>query len=217
MSPCPADPPSWWRGTRNRRTASASVLGTPGSPAECRRTDRRPEPQQTARRSSSIFSGAQGSASNRGHDVTDLIDKAGTDARRAVDELWQIVHGIFPAALRGNLAGLAANMETAGLATTVDIDRPDDLPSDVQAGVYFAVSELGTNVLKRARATSVHLLCHRTEDNRIIVMVEDDGICGADSAGTGLLGAIETLDEHVQLSSPAGGPTRIALEVPCAS
>lgn len=162
---------------------------------------------------------------DRGDDVTDLIDQAGDDARRAVEELRQIVHDIFPAALRENdLAGalddLAASVETAGLDTTVTLDLPADLPAEVQVGLYFATSELFTNVLKHARATGVLLHAHRTEDGRIVVAVEDDGIGGADPTGTGLLGVIdriETLDGHVRLISPVGGPTRIILEVPCVS
>ncbi|ACV06771.1 signal transduction histidine kinase [Kytococcus sedentarius DSM 20547] len=162
---------------------------------------------------------------DRGHDVTDLIDQAGHDARRAVEELRQIVHDIFPAALRENdltgaLDDLAASTETAGITTTVTIDLPSELPTDVQVGVYFATSELFTNVLKHARATNVRLLGHQTEEGRIFVTVEDDGAGGADPDGTGLLGVIdriETLGGRVHLVSPVGGPTRISLEVPCAS
>ncbi len=162
---------------------------------------------------------------DRGHNVTDLINQAGHDARRAVEELRQIVHDIFPAALRENdLAGalddLAASTETTGITTTVTIDLPSELPADVQVGLYFATSELFTNVLKHARATNVLLLGHQTEDGRIFVTVEDDGAGGAGPTGTGLLGVIdriETLGGRVYIVSPVGGPTRITLEVPCAS
>ena len=161
----------------------------------------------------------------RGEDVTDLIDRASTAARRAVEELRQIVHDIFPAALRDNdLAGalddLAGTIEIAGIRTTVNIDLPPEISPEVQAGIYFATSELCTNVLKHARATSVLVLGHQDEDGRIFVTVEDDGRGGADPHGTGLLGVIdriETLGGHVHISSPQDGPTRITLEVPCAS
>jgi len=161
----------------------------------------------------------------RGEDVTDLIDRASTDARRAVEELRQIVHDIFPAALRDNdLAGalddLAGTIEIAGIRTTVNIDLPPEISPEVQVGIYFATSELCTNVLKHARAASVLVLGHQDEDGRIFVTVEDDGRGGADPHGTGLLGVIdriETLGGHVHISSPQDGPTRITLEVPCAS
>ena len=71
-----------------------------------------------------------------------------------------------------------------------------------------------------ASATSVLLLGHQREDGRIFVTVEDDGAGGADPGGTGMLGVIdriETLGGRVRIISPVGGPTRITLEVPCAS
>lgn len=162
---------------------------------------------------------------DRGYDITGLIDRAGHDARRAVEELRQIVHDIFPAALRENdLAGaldeLAAGTENAGIRTSVHLDLPDDLPAEVHVGLYFATSEVFTNVLKHARATRVLLLGRASDDGRIVVTVEDDGAGGADPDGTGLLGVvdrIETLGGRVHLDSPVGGPTRITLEVPCAS
>ena len=50
---------------------------------------------------------------DRGHNIADLIDQAGHDARRAVEELRQIVHDIFPAALRENdLAGALEDLVT---------------------------------------------------------------------------------------------------------
>lgn len=162
---------------------------------------------------------------DRGHNIADLIDQAGHDARRAVEELRQIVHDIFPAALRENdLAGaledLVTSTEAAGITTTATIDLPSELPTEVQVGLYFATSELFTNVLKHASATSVLLLGHQREDGRIFVTVEDDGAGGADPGGTGMLGVIdriETLGGRVRIISPVGGPTRITLEVPCAS
>ena len=162
---------------------------------------------------------------DRGQDITALIDRAGADARRAVEELRRTVHGIFPAALLENdLAGalddLAAGVELAGIKTTVDLDLPAAPAPEVQAGLYFATSELCTNILKHARARSMRLLGSRTGDGRITITVEDDGAGGVRPDGTGVLGVhdrIETLGGRVHVSSPVGGPTRITLEVPCAS
>jgi signal transduction histidine kinase len=162
---------------------------------------------------------------DRGSDVTPLIDQARADAQRAIDELRDIVHGIYPAALREHDLGdalddLVARAEAAGLDVTAHIDLPVDLPSDVEVGLYFAANELFTNVAKHAQAETVHLRAHRTPDRRVLVTVQDDGRGGADLDGTGLVGVvdrIETLGGHVHISSPAGGPTRITLEVPCAS
>ena len=162
---------------------------------------------------------------DRGEDITALIDRAGADTRHAVEELRRIVHDIFPAALAENdLAGalddLAARAETAGITTTVDIDFPAGIAPEVQVGLYFATSELCTNVLKHAQATAMILRGGHTGDGRITITVEDNGRGGAQPNGTGLLGVtdrIETLNGRVHVTSPVGGPTRITLEVPCAS
>ena len=161
----------------------------------------------------------------RGNDIAPLIQQARTDAQRAVAELRDIVHGIYPSALSEHdladaLEELAARTDTAGLRTSSNINLPDDLPTDVQVGVYFAVSELVTNVTKHADATSVFLLVHYAPDGTLFATVQDDGQGGARTDGTGLLGVIDrigTLGGRVKISSPAGGPTRITLEVPCAS
>jgi signal transduction histidine kinase len=52
------------------------------------------------------------------------------------------------------------------------------------------------------------------------VVVGDDGVGGATASnGTGLRGIerrLAAFDGRVTISSPAGGPTEVGLEVPCA-
>ena len=161
----------------------------------------------------------------RGDDISPLIQQAGIDAQRAVDEFREIVHGIYPSALSEHdlvdaLDELILRTENAGLRATANIDLPDNLPTHIQVGVYFAASELVTNVTKHASATSIFLRAHHTQDGSLFVTVQDDGRGGAHTGGSGLLGVvdrIETLGGQVWISSPAGGPTRITLEVPCTS
>jgi signal transduction histidine kinase len=161
----------------------------------------------------------------RGGDITPLIDQAHTDAQRAIDELRDIVHGIYPAALREHdlgdaLDSLAARAEAAGLRTTTHIDLAFDIPADVEVGLYFAANELFTNVVRHARAEMVELSAYQASEGTVLVAVQDDGRGGARLDGTGLVGVvdrIETLGGRVTIASPHGGPTRITLEVPCAS
>ena len=158
-----------------------------------------------------------------GHDITALIEQGRREAQQAVAELRDLVHGIYPAALREQdlaaaLQELADRTDAAGLATTASIDLPDNLPLEVQVGVYFAVSELFTNITNHARASNVTLLARHTPMG-ISVTVRDDGRGGA-RPGTGLLGVtdrIEALGGNVTIDSPAAGPTRITLELPCGS
>jgi len=50
--------------------------------------------------------------------------------------------------------------------------------------------------------------------------VRDDGVGGADPAGGGLRGLadrVSGIDGDLRIDSPAGGPTVIQVELPCAS
>lgn len=162
---------------------------------------------------------------SHGADIGPLVDQASADAQHAVDELREIVHGIYPSALREHdlaeaLDDLVARAELAGLAIDIDLMIPPNLRSDIEVGLYFAVSELVTNVIKHSGAAKLTLRVAPTHRETLVVTVEDDGRGGASpSHGTGLLGIIdriEALGGRVELFSPAGGPTRVNMEVPCA-
>ena len=91
--------------------------------------------------------------------------------------------------------------------------------STVEAVAYFVVSEALTNVVKHAKATAVDVAVIR-EGERLRVTVADDGVGGADPAGgTGLTGLgrrVRSVDGTFRITSPAGGPTTITVELPCA-
>ena len=72
------------------------------------------------------------------------------------------------------------------------------------------------------RAGYARSRCYRVRysDARLRIEVTDFGLGGADtSAGSGLAGVEKRLaafDAIMAISSPAGGPTIVVLEVPCA-
>ena len=158
----------------------------------------------------------------KGEDVAPFIDQATTEAQQAINELRDLVHGIYPAALREHdLAdALRDAVERCGVPATVEIDISEPLPRDVEIGVYFAVSELLTNVTKHSRATTLTLAA-RQANGAVTITVDDNGVGGATTGhGTGLLGVadrIETLSGTLTIDSPSGGPTTILIEMPCAS
>lgn len=162
------------------------------------------------------------------HDNLDrMIESAMDDARVAVEELRDVVHGIYPAALRehdlgGALDELARRAGQAdAMSVDVELTVPSGLPTEIEVGLYFAVSELVTNVTKHSGATKLKIAAWRSARHTLVVTLEDDGRGGASpSGGSGLVGVIdrlETLGGSVRISSPSGGPTRILLEVPCGS
>jgi signal transduction histidine kinase len=101
----------------------------------------------------------------------------------------------------------------------VDADLPAEPPMPVAAAVYFAVAEALNNAVLHAEASTVQVkVAH--DDGMLRATVTDDGHGGADAArGTGLAGVerrLATFDGILAVSSPAGGPTIVVVEVPCA-
>lgn len=150
-----------------------------------------------------------------------LLAEARATTTTALGDLRSVVRGIHPPVLadRGLAGAVQALTLDLSLPVVITVDLPGRPPAPVESAVYFAVTELVTNVAKHAGATRVSIeLAHR--DGRLLASVEDDGVGGASQpAEGGLAGVARRLaafDGRLAVHSPPGGPTRIALEVPCA-
>ncbi|MEU7133146.1 sensor domain-containing protein [Streptomyces sp. NPDC046261] len=152
----------------------------------------------------------------------ELVDKAAQEARTTLRELRELVHGIYPSTLtdRGLSAALAELAEDAVLPVEADVELPARPPEAVEAATYFVACEALANVTKHSGATEARLSLRRT-GTRLVLEVYDNGVGGADAeSGTGLLGLadrVAVLGGTVHLSSPAGGPTLVHVEIPCGS
>ena len=115
--------------------------------------------------------------------------------------------------------GLAAGVESIadGLHVPVDVSVPDGrFPAEIEATAYFLVAEALTNVAKHADARHANVAA-RVEDGSLLIDVSDDGVGGARPYGNGLLGLrdrVVTLGGDLELDSPPGGGTRIAVTLP---
>jgi signal transduction histidine kinase len=100
----------------------------------------------------------------------------------------------------------------------VDVD-PRPAPA-IESTAYFVVSEALTNVARHSQATAAQVTILRAGD-RLVIEVRDDGVGGADpDKGTGLSGLRNRVVAHggtMHVVSPAGGPTTLLVEMPCAS
>jgi signal transduction histidine kinase len=156
-----------------------------------------------------------------------LVIEAKETSSRALTDLRDLVRGIYPPVLadRGLADAVRALALDTPLPTELDIDLPG--PTDgpgriiempVGAAVYFAVAEALANAVRHsgARTVRIHL---SYAAGTLRAQVTDDGAGGADSAaGTGLAGVerrLATFDGILAVSSPPGGPTIVAIEVPC--
>ena len=90
----------------------------------------------------------------------------------------------------------------------------------VGAAVYFAVAEALANAVRALRRPHGPDSPQPLRPALLRAQVTDDGAGGADpAAGTGLAGVerrLATFDGILAVSSPPGGPTIVAIEVPCA-
>ncbi|MFH8627859.1 sensor histidine kinase [Streptomyces vietnamensis] len=151
-----------------------------------------------------------------------LMREARAGATASLTELRELVRGINPPVLsdRGLVDAVRALALDSPLDVTVDADlrhRPDP---PLESALYFAVAELLSNAVKHAGATRVRITLTRGDTN-VVVEVLDDGRGGArvrDGGGlAGLRRRLAAFDGTLEIISPAGGPTRATLEVPCAS
>jgi len=151
-----------------------------------------------------------------------LLGEARTASSTALAELRDLVRGIHPPVLadRGLVGAIEALALAAPAGVEARVDVPVRLPAPVESAAYFATAEALTNAIKHSGAQHVHIaLSYR--DDKLLIAVEDDGRGGADPAkGTGLRGIerrLSAFDGTLAVSSPLGGPTRLAMVLPCAS
>ncbi|MER5770406.1 sensor histidine kinase [Streptomyces sp. NPDC001985] len=148
-----------------------------------------------------------------------MVDEAHGEVKLALQELRDLARGIHPAILTDR--GLSAALSSIGARCTAPVKVTVELterPAPAIEGIaYFTVSELLQNISKHARATSASVEVWRTAD-RLLIQVGDNGVGGARlDAGTGMSGLAERLgavDGLFVLDSPAGGGTRVTVEVP---
>ncbi|KUJ70724.1 histidine kinase [Streptomyces albus subsp. albus] len=154
-------------------------------------------------------------------DARKVIDEAHQEAKNAIEELSSLVRGLHPQVLDdlGLDAALSGIAERAPFPVRLHVHVPERAAPTVEAVAYFVVSEALTNVAKHARATKAEVSVVRA-GGALRLVIADDGVGGADPSGgtglTGLAGRVGSVDGSLQISSPAGGPTVITVELPCA-
>ncbi|MFD4878480.1 sensor histidine kinase [Streptomyces sp. NPDC058420] len=150
----------------------------------------------------------------------ELLERAQSAAEQALAELRTVARGILPPVLAdrglaGALSGLAAD---CAVPCRIDVDVPARCAASVEATAYFVVAEALTNIAKHSGAQHATITARGSGD-RLLLRVEDDGRGGADAEdGSGLTGIRRRIAAHdggLTLTSPPGGPTVLAVDLPC--
>jgi signal transduction histidine kinase len=150
--------------------------------------------------------------------VLELVDTAHRGAKEAITELRDLARGIHPPVLD---QGLGTALTTLAAHSDVPVELAIDLPERPSAAIetiaYFCAAELLTNVAKHSGARHATLnVAHAPGLLRL--RVSDDGSGGAcvENRGglAGLAERVRTVDGRMQVTSPPGGPTVVAVELP---
>jgi signal transduction histidine kinase len=148
-----------------------------------------------------------------------LIAQAREEAQLAVKELRELARGIHPAVLSDRGLGAALEALAARAPVPVEVSGVPSSPlrPAVEAAAYFVTAEALTNVAKYAQASEAFVRL-RIERDRLCVQIADDGVGGANPAtGSGLRGLrdrVDALDGQLEVHSPPGGGTTVAVEIP---
>jgi signal transduction histidine kinase len=156
-----------------------------------------------------------------------LLAEARASSAAALEDLRALVRGINPPVLaeRGLVDAIRALALDAPMEVTVTsaLDGRPERP--LESAVYFAICELLANAAKHSHATratiQLGVQARGKGEHELTATVADNGAGGAvPGPGTGLTGIerrMAAFGGRLEIDSPAGGPTRISVVVPCAS
>jgi signal transduction histidine kinase len=155
-----------------------------------------------------------------GSAAAEQVNTAHEQAKQALTELRELIRGVHPQVLtdRGLPAAIGDAAGRSPVTVEVDVVLQRRLPPAIEVAAYFAVCEALANIGRHSRAGRASVRGWLA-GGQLVLEVRDDGVGGADpAAGTGLAGLadrVAVVDGRLFLSSPAGGPTVVRVEIPC--
>lgn len=159
-------------------------------------------------------------AGHHADDLESLLSGLSDGTQEALDEVRDLAQGIYPPVLESDGLAAAVSGLAAGspVEVSVDSDGIGRYPPDVEAAVYFDVSEAVTNAVKHAEGP-IHVALSE-DDGMLRFQVSDCGP-GFDPArihgGSGLENMADRLDAiggSLTIASHPGQGTSVSGEVP---
>jgi signal transduction histidine kinase len=172
------------------------------------------------RRLASVRALLEDSCFDAEHDsgFAEMLAETRRQVELAQDEVREFARGVHPRVLveEGLPAALAELVRRSPVPVELHAANERYSPT-LEAAVYFVCSEALANIGKYAEASQAEIDAVQ-HDGRLVVVVHDDGIGGANfDAGRGLRGLadrVEALGGRLSLTSPPGGGTLVLAELP---
>jgi signal transduction histidine kinase len=148
-----------------------------------------------------------------------ITAEALVQTQETLNELRALSRGIAPPILtdRGLPAALAALAARNPVEVELETTIAGRLHPATESTAYFVVAEGLANVAKHSGARQCRVCVERL-GNRLMVIIADNGLGGADIAkGHGLAGLADRAQAAggtLTVNSPAGGPTTLTAELP---
>ncbi|AGZ43108.1 sensor histidine kinase [Actinoplanes friuliensis] len=148
------------------------------------------------------------------------LARAHDEAEAVLVDLRELIRGIHPPVLTdfGLPAAVADLADRSVVPVDVTLPLPGRFSPAIESAAYFVVCEALSNLAKHSGAARAEV-SGGYRDGRLEVRIHDDGRGGAAAgAGTGLVrlaDRVSVVEGRLSLSSPAGGPTVLTVEIPC--
>jgi signal transduction histidine kinase len=153
--------------------------------------------------------------------LAQMLREMAGDAREAIRQIRSLARGLYPALLEaeGLAAAIRSIADLAPVPVEIEANGIDRLPAELEAAVFFCISEAITNSAKHAPGRPVRVRVSSSGD-RLHFEVEDQGP-GFDPAkaraGSGLRNMADRIDAvggSLEVASRPGRGTRVRGSVP---
>lgn len=154
--------------------------------------------------------------------IRHLVDEAHRGAKEAITDLRDLARGIHPPALDTGLENALSTLAArSAVPTEVTVSIQRRPTPAIEAISYFCAAELLSNIAQHAEASRASLSCVQ-HGPWLRLVVRDNGrggaaVSGGGSTSSGLAGLADrvgTVDGHLSVASPPGGPTAVTVDLP---
>jgi signal transduction histidine kinase len=151
--------------------------------------------------------------------AAELLEEAESELQLAIDELRELAHGIHPAVLVD--LGLGEALKSLALRSSIPVKLLELPPGRIESGAeavgYYVVAEAIANAQKYSGASQIEVRAE-VVSGMLRLEIADDGVGGAaERSGSGLEGLRDRAEASggtMELVSPPGGGTRVAVTIP---